>query len=103
MKPLNLTIYPALSKYSQAVVDNNIAQGRRAFDYIMLDMHCTNSIVMTRKRLTPAELAAEWWRSLATIHALVEIGEEAQAERETEIAKTLERFAILPSYDEVTE
>lgn len=52
------------------------------------------------KRLTGPELAAEWWKALAVIPALRETGLDIHADRETQIAKTLERFATLPHYDE---
>lgn len=73
---------PPLSEWSEIPVDlaESIARG---------------------KRLTNAELAAEWWKSLATIPSLVEVDEHGMGARETEIAKTLERFATLPHYDEV--
>lgn len=99
MKPFELTVYPALSVYSQAVVDNNLAQGRRAFDYLMLDMHCPGVAAMHRKRLTNAELAAEYWRASGG-SAEVNYDRDVNAEP---ISRILHRFATLPPYDEVPE
>lgn len=98
MKPLELVIYPPLpfSLRMAVAVFHTIPPGLSE---------------MKSKRLTGAELAAEYWRADGDQFAICEgitwegqvgewpTGEKAALHRQ----RILERFATMPHYDEVTE
>lgn len=55
------------------------------------------------KRLTDAELAAEYWQACAVLSTVLNLNEEYDLHDEAAMyATTLERFATHPHYDEET-
>lgn len=105
MKPLELTVYRTLEDFGVV------------FGYDTPEVHATSEAdaMAAAKRFTDTELAAEYWRArqrwtngLYTNLYATEVDGDARAytfrqiTRMTVEAQTMERFATLPHYDEVT-
>lgn len=113
-KPLELTIYPPLSPYTKQVIAWNLEQGYDAYRGISAEMHAPGLLAMKAKRLTDAELAAEYW---AQVHdsqyaMTCELAAEDKPGRKaarhwgaqsTAKATTLHRFATRPHYFEADQ
>lgn len=106
-RPLELTIYPRLSPFVQEVMAWNIKQGWEPHTGLVAEIHVPGLLAMEQKRLTEAELAAEWhaneveaWRMVSRRPEFynIDVAEKLEA-RES----TLRRFATHPHYFEATE
>lgn len=105
MKDLELTVYPKTDGHFSRHCHSVSADG--SIRRLMWGCQCPES----SKRLTNAELAAEYWQAQHDFAFIAEgmiwgqmcghwsFGEDAASAR----TKTLERFATLPHYDEVPE
>lgn len=103
MKPLELTVYPPLDALEQKSVRLAKSTGLAIFH-----TPPAGFFEMKAKRLTNAELAAEYWRAQSDESVITEgyswaemCGGWNSEEYETcQRAKTLLRFAALPHYDQ---
>lgn len=90
MKDLELTVYP---------LDPSFPRGYKLPRDTRITFVAANRMAKA-KHLTSTELAAEWWKSVATAPVLHESGRTAFAKREIGIAKILECFATHPHASE---
>ena len=90
-KPLELIIYPkSIGRYGEAVYTD--ADGEWAYREADCDRYAE------ARRLNDADLAAEYWRAKYTGLYAETHGGLSDTNREK--VRTVERFYILPSYDE---
>lgn len=91
MKPLELVVYRTLEDFGVV------------FGYDTPDVHATSEAdaMAAAKRFTDTELAAEVWRARWT-KVFAESYRDKLTVRQESMVDTMERFATLPHYDEVT-
>lgn len=98
MKPLKLTAYPRTDA-------GDYTDPEHGYRIHQEDVE----VFVYQKRLTNAELAAEYWRNEGELNSLSEgyswdgITDGWPADEGKARDQALERFATLPSYDEVPE
>lgn len=109
MKPLELTVYPPLSRFTKQIVAWNLEQGYEAYRGISAEMHAPGLLAMQAKRLTEAELAAEFESARCDSMIQSQTGRCWQplgytwpmdSESIHDRAQTLLRFATSPHYCE---
>jgi YHS domain-containing protein len=100
MKPLELTIFPKPERPRFTYTGDHVSA--------MMRERKRERALIVAKRLTDAELAAEYhratyyFRSSADMHSILENEETAVAmDRDLGWMYAMERFATLPHYDEV--
>lgn len=100
MKPLKLEVFPLLSAEDRKMVYLNLAYQNPHGAYAGLDWKYVPGVAgIYSKRLTPAEIAAEYHQQDAYNAYWIDRATIAAVRRNEDRLATLHRFATLPSYD----
>lgn len=103
-KPLELTIYPPLPPLVRAAVEHNVENSFEPYFGLSPEVHVPGLLAVQAKRLTDAELAAEYWAPAfihfpdPTVWDRDYAGTSAEMSRRSD---TFHRLATSPHYFEV--